>query len=51
LVRRRVLGREVKPRVAVRYEDYRNRSLRSLSRREFAFVMKALLYDAKPEEG
>jgi len=35
----------------MRYEWYRERSLRSLSRKEFIFVVKALLCDAKPEEG
>jgi len=32
------------------YGDYRERSLRSLSKKEFAFIIKALLYDARPEE-
>jgi hypothetical protein len=35
----------------MRYEGYRERSLRSLSQKEFTFVIKALLYEAKPEEG
>jgi hypothetical protein len=34
----------------MRYEDYRGRSLRSLSRREFIFIVRSLLYEAKPEE-
>lgn len=33
------------------YEDYRERSLRSLSKKEFAFIVKTLLYDARLEEG
>ena len=33
------------------YESYRNRSLKSLSKKEWNFVLKSLLYEAKPEEG
>jgi hypothetical protein len=33
----------------VRYGDYRERSLRSLTMREFIFIVKSLLYDAEPE--
>jgi hypothetical protein len=34
-----------------RYEDYRDRSLRSLSKKEFVLVVETLLHYAKPEEG
>jgi hypothetical protein len=40
----------VKQTYHIRYEDYRNRSLQSLTKREFIFVVKTLLYDARPEE-
>lgn len=33
------------------YGSYRDRSLRSLSKKEWNFILKSLLYNAKPEEG
>jgi hypothetical protein len=45
---------EVEPKnkyTLMRYEGYRERSLRSLSEKGFAFIMKVLLHDARPEEG